>query len=259
MSGPYAYSPQLPRRSSFAARKALKPPDRPIAIRTEYTTNDKTLLVIRPRGDALSPVGYEIEDEHGIPHFTVSGRKFNDRACREFRDSSGLPLFELHRKISVSIRGFNAWVVTLPGFDVSNSSSSGSSGQSRRSSAIGPGIIATVAPRRGGSGNFKITFENVAAGARSKGDKDGKGNKLTLEVARHGNVLAAFDVIDGDRKVAEVRESIQRNERLALLPGSRSGYRPVLDAIVTPGVDLSLVSIVAVIASDWVFDSNYRQ
>lgn len=57
-------------------------------------------------------------------------------------------------------------------------------------------------------------------------------------------MLALFDVVDGDRKVAQVRESIEHNERLALI-SSRADYRPVFDVIVTSGVDLSLVCCVS--------------
>ena len=73
---------------------------------------------------------------------------------------------------------------------------------------------------------------------------------LTLNIERHGNALALFDIVDGDRKVAEVRESIHHNEKLALMRGSRQGYRPAMDVIVMPGVDISLVSI-RVLESLW--------
>lgn len=200
-------------------RRVLKAPDRPIAIRNEHVTESKTCLIVRPLGDAQSQMAYRIEDDDGITLFTVTGRKSSDRSCREFRDASGLPLFELHRKLSFR----NVWSVTLPG---SNNSK-----------------IATGVPKlifsRGGSayGSFNITFKNVAA-MESKRDDE---KRLTLDIERHGSALALFDVVDGDRKVAEVRESIYHNKKLALFPESRRGYRPVLDVTVTAGVDLSLV------------------
>lgn len=202
-------------------RRILKAPDRPIAIRNEYVTESKVSLILRPLGDAQSQTAYRIEDDDGITMFTVTGRKSSDRSCREFRDASGLPLFELHRKMSFK----NVWSVTLPGSSISK--------------------IATGTPRlifnRGGSayGSFNITFKNVAA-MESKPDEE---KRLTLNIERHGNALALFDVVDGDRKVAEVRESIAHNKKLALFPESRRGYRPVLDVTVTPGVDLSLVRV----------------
>lgn len=82
-------------------------------------------------------------------------------------------------------------------------------------------------------GNLDLSFENAAEGKREK--------MITLHVERHGNALALFDLVDGDRKVAEVRESVCHNEKLALM-SSRHGYRPAMDVIVMPGVDISLVS-----------------
>jgi hypothetical protein len=84
---------------------------------------------------------------------------------------------------------------------------------------------------------LNLSFENAAAFEGKRVDE----KMLTLRVERHGNALAAFDVVDGDRKVAEIKESIQHNEKLALI--SRQGWRPALDVIVMPGVDISLVSV----------------
>ncbi|PYI23365.1 hypothetical protein BO86DRAFT_387979 [Aspergillus japonicus CBS 114.51] len=232
--------------SSLQIRRVLKAPGRPIAIRADQITDTKTTLVVRPQGDAQSAVAYKIEDLDGVTLFTATGRKFSHRPCREFRDASGLPLFELHRRLSFR----NNWSVTLPGSSIKDKTYSplatGSRRRATRRSAASFGSTT-----RGG--NFTITFDNVAA-------VDGKQPEervLTLEVQRHGNVLALFDIVDGDRKIAEVRESIRHNEKLALMPASRVGYRPVLDVIVTPGVDLALVATIAVIASDTVFASNY--
>ncbi|KAB8271867.1 hypothetical protein BDV30DRAFT_212858 [Aspergillus minisclerotigenes] len=162
----------------------------------------------------------------------ASGRKYTNRACREFRDASGLPLFELHRKISLR----NAWSVTLPGSDAAD--------------------IATGAPRLGlggaGFGNFIASFVNVAAVDVKLNEE----RRVTLEIERHGRVLESFDVVDGDRRVAKVRESIQHNKKLALMSNSRRGYRPFLDVTVMEGVDLSLVALVTIIAADSVFGSE---
>lgn len=175
--------------------------------------------MLRPFGSPHSAVAYKITEEDGTPQFTVTGRKYTDRSCREFRDDSGLPLFELHRKWSWT----NSWSVSLPGCDTAT--------------------IATGAPRwtlgNTSFGNFDLSFENAAAFE----GKRGKEKMLTLNIERHGNALALFDVVDGDRKVAEVRESIHHNEKLALMRSSRQGYRPAMDVIVMPGVDISLVSI----------------
>lgn len=51
-------------------------------------------------------------------------------------------------------------------------------------------------------------------------------------------------MIDGDRRVAEVCESVRHNDKLALTAGSRRGHRPALDIVITPGVDMALVGFV---------------
>ncbi|KAE8352273.1 tubby C-terminal-like domain-containing protein [Aspergillus coremiiformis] len=229
MSGAYIEA-RMDHAISSQPRKVLKAPDRPIAIRENYITDSKTLLTLRPQGDAQSVAAYKVQDENGVTQFTASGRKYNGRSCREFRDASGLPLFELHRKISLR----NAWFITLPGSPTADS-------------------IATGAPRLAPFGNFTFTFINVAATNVKQLMDD---EEVTLEIERHGRVLESFDVVDGDRKIAEVRESIHHNKKIALTTSARRNYRPVLDIIVTPGVDLSLATAIAIIASDSVFGSE---
>lgn len=280
-------------------RAVLKAPGRPLALRREYVTETKTTFIVRPQGNAASAESYVITDDDDTVLFTVTGWKFSDRSCREFRDASGLPLFELHRSWFAFARtraGRGAWAVTLPGVATdrgfsglgrkkSRSSSGPSSGSGSGSgdtitttttttttttvagsstttttttggsrgagsdnSSSGPGsgsgsYLATGTPRiRTFSsrpfGNFTINLDCNAAAVQSKSNDE---KKLTLEIERHGNALALFDVVDEDRKVAEVRESIRHNKILPLI-SSQSGYRPVLDVVVTAGVDLSLVS-----------------
>ncbi|KAE8130934.1 tubby C-terminal-like domain-containing protein [Aspergillus pseudotamarii] len=229
MSGAYIQA-RMDHAISSQPRKVLKAPDRPIAIRGNYIADSRTLLTLRPQGGAQSVAAYKVQDENGATQFTASGRKYNSRSCREFRDASGLPLFELHRKISFR----NAWSITLPGSPTADS-------------------IATGAPRLAPFGNFIFTFTNVVTTDMKESGDD---RLVTLEVERHGRVLESFDIVDGDRKVAEVRESVQHNQKLALTPSTRRNYRPVLDIVVTPGVDLSLVTVLAIIIADSVFGSE---
>ncbi|KAJ5513060.1 hypothetical protein N7463_002612 [Penicillium fimorum] len=232
MSYTYYSNARLSQTYTQKPRKTLRSPNRDIAFRNQYIARSKTTLVLRPFGSPHSAVAYKITEEDGTSQFTVTGRKYTDRSCREFRDHSGLPLFELHRKLSWT----NSWSVSLPGCDTAT--------------------IATGAPRwtlgKTSSGNFDLSFENAAAFEGKRVDE----KMLTLHIERHGNALALFDIVDGDRKVAEVRESIHHNEKLALMRGSRQGYRPAMDVIIMPGVDISLVATVAVIVSDWVFGSS---
>jgi uncharacterized protein YxjI len=226
MTNPIAanYAPNPVARAVFPrrVRYAMNPPERPIAVRTDYIADSKKTFILRPRGDAHSAAAYRVTDEAGQVHFTASGHKFGDRSCREFRDASGLPLFELHRRISLR----NRWSVTLPGGN--GNAADVATGTPRLS--LGVHMI----------GHFDITFENAAA-MDAKEDED---RMLTLRVQKHGNVLFTFDVVDGNRKVAEIRESISHNQQLNFVSGSRKGYRPALDVTITPGVDMSLVSSV---------------
>lgn len=245
--------------STRSPRSILKPPDRPIALRPDYITDTKTTIVVWPRGNSASADAYRISDDDGIPLFTATGRRFNSGRGREFRDASGLPLFEVKRNW-LSWR--SGWVITLPGCS-STPTNSSSPSTSRSSGDSGKdidkaGLLATGTPRirtltSTPIGNFSITIVQNAGATATKRSED---KKLTLEIERHGNALAFFDVVDVDRKVAEVRESIRYNERLALI-SSQSGYRPVFEVIVTAGVDLSLVSFVSfsfwgmLVVADW--------
>ncbi|KAJ5414513.1 hypothetical protein N7509_001140 [Penicillium cosmopolitanum] len=214
-------------------RKAFRPPHRQIAFRKEYIATSETRLVLKPQGDAQSAVSFKIiDDEDGSVKFTVSGRKYGNRACREFRDSSGLPLFELHRKALFT----HSWFITLPGSDHAS--------------------IARAAPKWSftqGFDDFSLSFENQAA-VDAKGQEE---RRVELNIERHGTILALYDVVDGDRKVAVVRESIQRNEILPFMNSRWRRYKPILEVTVTSGADMSMAAAIAVILSDWVFKTGW--
>lgn len=195
-------------------RKVLKEPQRPVGLRSEYISEQKTPLILYPGGDTQSTRAYTVQDKDASILFTVTGWKFSSRSCREVRDGSGLPLFEIHQGWTFAR---NAWVITLPGCDAAR--------------------IATCR-RRGLGGDLSLTFENMMA-MDSKGAKE---RSLTIDIEKHGRVLALFDVVDGDRRIMDVGESIQHNKKLALMPSSKPGYRPAMDVMVMPGVDMSLVS-----------------
>ncbi|KAJ5499129.1 hypothetical protein N7453_008180 [Penicillium expansum] len=218
---------------SSAPRYALKAPERQVAFRLEHIATEKTMLLLKPHGDPQSDHAYKISDEEGSPVFTATGRKYNDRSCRELRDSSGLPLFDIHTKPFSNPLG---WVVTLPGSKISDAT------------------IAKAMPKLAwNSINLIFSFRNGAAEER-KSEED---KQLTLTIKKHGEALAFFDIVDGDRRIAELRESIIHNEKLVLRKMKRGGdHRPALDIIVSPGVDISLVTVIAVIVSDWFFGSG---
>ncbi|CAG7916127.1 unnamed protein product [Penicillium olsonii] len=206
--------PPLPR-----PRKALRSPHREIAFRKEYIAASQTRLILKPQGDAKSAVSLKIlDDEDDSVKFTVTGRKHTDRSCREFRDASGLPLFEIHQKALFT----HSWFVTLPGSDEAS--------------------IAKAAPRfsfKHGIDDFSLSFKNQAA----VDVKEGAEERVELNMERFGTVLALYDVVDGDRKVAVVRESIEHNEILPFMNSRWRKRQSVLDITVTPGTDISLVRL----------------
>ncbi|CAI7657738.1 unnamed protein product [Penicillium glandicola] len=169
---------------SSAPRYALKAPERQVAFRLEHIATERTTLLFKPHGDPQSDCAYKISDKEGSLVFTTTGRKYNDRSCRELRDSSGLPLFDIHTKPFSTPMG---WVVTLPGSKISDAT------------------IAEATPKLAwNSINLAFSFRNGAAEDR-KSEED---KQLTLTVKKHGEALAFFDTVDRDRRIAELRESI---------------------------------------------------
>lgn len=201
--------------------RPFQKPLRPIALRTDLIAERHTRLYMVPACNSRSETDYTIRDDFDDSIvFTVTGKKFGGQPGREFRDRSGLPLFDLHQRLIVFKQ---PWTVRLPGCVDKN--------------------LVTTQPRRSfrafGNGNCDVTFENAAAIT----NKQVAEKMMKLQTYRRPSMLYAFDVLDGDRKVVEVQESVQRNERLALMPESRRGYHPILDIRVAPDVDLTLVSL----------------
>lgn len=198
-------------------RPSMRPPQREIAFRMEYIAEYQMAMVVKPQGGPNAKVAYQVMHEAGANAFTASGRKYNDRGCREFRDKSGLPLFDIYRKPWYSL---HSYLITLPG------------------SKDGDATIAKAWVDWGVS-QMTISYRNGAGDEdRSEGSR---GSSLT--VIKHGNLMNIFDVIDHGRKVMELRESVNHNSRLALRRDSRSRSRPALDLNVTQGVDIALVRI----------------
>lgn len=202
-------------------RYTLRAPEREVAFRQENITKEKTRLFLKPRGNAQSQEAYRIADEEGASVFTATGQKYNDRSSRELRDASGLPLCDMHKK---PLSSPFSWVVTLPG--------------SRPNDAAAV-IAKATAQWSWTSIDLNFTFRNSAAVETKREDE----KEVSLTVKKHGHVLAFFDIVDTDRRVAEVRESISNNEKLALRRNTRGvNRRPALDLIIAPGMDMSLVS-----------------
>jgi hypothetical protein len=80
------------------ARKSVQKLHDPLGIRIEHIVDSETLFYLRPRYDKTSPDEYVLKEHFDDSTvFTVTGEKFGDTSAREFRDNSGLPMFECHR------------------------------------------------------------------------------------------------------------------------------------------------------------------
>lgn len=207
-------------------RKPLKEPVRPIGLRYEYMAEQKTHLTLYPAGSAVSECAYYIQYEDGPVLFTVSGRRCIPHCCREVRDQSGLPLFEIHQRW-FWVR--NAWSISLPG---------------GRTSPI-------VVGRRSPGGDLHLEMENLI-----EVDSNVKDRNLPINLESHGRVLTTYDVVDGNRRIMEVKESIRHNKKLALLSTHQAGYRPAMDVLIMPGVDMAMAVAIAVVVSASSFPAN---
>lgn len=208
------FVPTFPTRTrNRDIRRPLKEPVRPIGLRHEYMTEQKTHLTLYPAGNAMSECAYSIQDEDGAVLFTVSGRRCSPHCCREVRDQSGLPLFEIHQRSRWARNA--AWSVSLPG---------------GRTNPIAVG-------RRSLGGDLHLEMENLV-----DLDCNIKDRNLPIELESHGRILAIYDVVDGNRRIMEVKESIRHNKKLAFLSTRQAGYRPAMDMMIMPGVDMAMVS-----------------
>lgn len=206
--------PSFPTRNrNKNIRKPLKDPLRPIGLRYDYMAEQKRHLTLYPVGSAVSECAYSIHDENGAVLFTVSGRRCSPHCCREVRDQSGLPLFEIHQR-SRWVR--DAWTISLPGC---------------RTDPIAVG-------RRSLGGDLHLELENLL-----EVDCNVKDRNLPIDLESHGRVLKMYDVVDGNRRIMEIKESIRYNKKLALLSLCQAGYRPAMDMVIMPGVDLAMVSL----------------
>ena len=202
-----------PKRSK--PRYVLKAPERQVAFRQELVAEEKTALVLKPQGDAHSENAIKITDQDGASVFIATGRKHNDQShsCREVRDASGLPLFDIHKK---PLSHPFSFIITLPGSKPSDAAIAKATPQWSRNSI-----------------NLNFVFRN-----------GGEDKELSLTVKKHGVALSLFEVLDGNRRIADICESVTHNETLALRRNSRGKKRqPALDLVIPPGMDMSLVRV----------------
>lgn len=194
----------------------------PIGLRSEHIAEFERLLWIEPKWDPRSPDEYTIKyDSDDSTLITVTGTRYSNRRVREFRDASGLPMFEVRRG------GWHwltpAWRIRLPGNEKEN--------------------LAHV-KRAGRMHDFDLTFRNaLAQDVKSDDDK-----MVTLQV-RHKPGLCGFGIWASGRKVADVRESMEKNRTISspLSPSYHAPPRAIMEVLVADGFDFSLVSSAALL------------
>lgn len=199
--------------------KPVESPFHPIAIRAEHIAKETTRLYLRPKADPNSATDYLIKDDvTGETVFSITGPKHGSESGREFRDSSGLPLFQLTHSFSVWKW---RWRVRLPG---------------------SKDDLAEVKKRQ--SGNFDVIFRNLATSELKKEADE----TFSLEARSTTPIfLLTFEVLAAGRKIVDVRESVERNRTIGHMPtysvNGQTSFPPrrVLDICVAEGVDLSIV------------------
>ncbi|KAJ5092753.1 hypothetical protein N7456_008614 [Penicillium angulare] len=103
--------------------------------------------------------------------------------------------------------------------------------------------------------NMRFSFRNMAANEVK--DDDEKFLTLDVAVESYGQIMAKYDINDGDRKIAWVYESVQHNDILALMPSSRrKPIRPAVDLVVAAGVDTLLVTAIGIIMFEWTYGAE---
>ncbi|KAJ5628120.1 hypothetical protein N7490_010348 [Penicillium lividum] len=199
----------------------VESPRHPIGLRSEHIAEFQRLLWIEPSYDPQSPAEFKINyDSDDSTLITVTGTKYSPRRVREFRDASGLPMFEAQR-IRLPWKS-KPWRIRLPGTEDED--------------------LADV-KRKGMMYDFNLTFYNALA-QDAKSDED---KMVTLEV-RHSSAFCTFGIWAGGRKVADVRESVERNRTISSMLSvgvtGRSSYMPsrsIMEVLVADGFDFSLV------------------
>jgi hypothetical protein len=199
---------------SHPPTKAVKKISHPIGIRKEHIAEEETLLYLRPKYDPHSPDEYTLKrywDDSTI--FTVTGRKYGDTRAREFRDASGLPMFE-SRPTSLAWR--RPLLVRLPGKEDEE-------------------LV-----------DFRMGWEGYTLKFRNAASTDEKDVTIQVQVIESMAFTEYAALVDG-QKVVDVRESLTMNKSLptararaasnhSLLP------RQILEVLVAENFDLSLVS-----------------
>lgn len=204
-----------------SALKGVRKLAQPVGIRPEHIAADETLLYLKPQYDQRSPNEYTIKrywDDSTI--FTITGHKYGDTPAREFRDTSGLPMFQSRATLLAWKRPLR---VRLPGNETDD-----------------------LVDFRCESGRvLRLSFWNsIPPHPEEKSDD----NTVEVKVHDMGNAAwAGCSATVKGQKVLDIRESMTMNKTLprvwaqadiSLMP------RQILEVLVAEGFDMSLVSAI---------------
>lgn len=193
-----------------------------MGIRPEHIPEFERLLWIEPKYDARSTNEYCIRyDNDDSTLITVTGKRYNEKSTREFRDSSGLPLFEMQKVWWPGWKSRRPWRIRLPG--------------SKEADLVDirfKGLTHTT---------FEVNFRNVVA----SGAKDD--NVVHIVVHRVSSLYRVYEVRVAGIKVVDIRESMERNRSVPTIMYNSSGgilpSRLVMEVLVAANFDMSVVSL----------------
>lgn len=194
-----------------------------MGIRPEHIAEFPRLLWIEPKYDARSTDEYCIRyDNDDSILITATGKRYNEKSTREFRDSSGLPLFEIQKVSSLGWKSRRPWRIRLPG--------------SKEADLVDIRLKGLM------NNTFEVDFRNVVA--RDTKNEDDK--MVHMVVHRVSPVYRVYEVRVAGIKVVDIRESMERNRSVPTTMYNSSGgilpSRLVMEVLVAADFDMSLVS-----------------
>lgn len=221
----------------------LEPPPRgPIAIRPQFIAQDEsTVLSVKENNFSLAHRDFTVRKANGDTFMTISGRTLSLGLQREFRDSSGLPLFELRKRQYLKKRSSNAgWSLALPGYET---------GQEYDDVLTATFKSFWIHPK------LDVRLKNLAPPQHSPRSND---SAIDLADSYHENVVLQVrgqdssrlntHVLCEGRKVIHIRrESNQLTE--SVYPHG-FGYKPEWELTVAQGVDVALAIVIVVILAE---------
>lgn len=227
----------------------LAPPAKgPIAIRPQYIAKDEaTTIHVNEDNFSMTYRDYTARKANGDILMTASGKTLSMNLQREFKDASGLPLFDLRKRQGqyAKKRSSDAgWSLALPGYEA---------GDGREYDDVLSATFKSfwVHPK------LDVRLKNLAppqhSFARANTDSaidlpDTYHENVLLEIRSQDSQRLNTHVMCEGRKVIHIRrESDQLTE--SVYPHGY-GYKPEWEVTVAQGVDVSLAVVIVIILAE---------